>query len=408
MTLTATKSGELQAIPAMLIRGGTSKGVYLLASDLPDDRTLWGPFLIALFGARDARQIDGLGGAMPTTSKCCIVGPSRDPDADVDYTFAQVGIGEERVYWDFNCGNLTPGVATFALLRGLVPAKAGTTRVRIRQTNTRMRFTVEVPTGDDGSLLMDGQLEIAGVSGSGAPVLTDFSATVGASLGGELFPTGRRTDVLKVPGVGDLTCSIVDLATMCVFFRAEEAGLTGYEMPEKGPQVVDTFVAVRKAAQQLLGVDPEKTTPWPISVAAPRAYQTYGGAPLAADAYDVAVRFVGIQPMRDTMHEAYPGTASCCTGVAAVTEGTVVHELYARRRHDDPAAVAIGHPSGVMHVEARVRDEGGRCVVERATFGRTVRPIMHGEAYVRRSDLDRIVTSLGPGTPTRNGVPAGV
>lgn len=407
MTLTATASGELLSIPAMVIRGGTSKGIYLLASDLPEDRTMWGPFLIALFGASDARQIDGLGGAMPTTSKCCIVGPSRRPDADVDYTFAQIGIGEEKVYWDFNCGNLTPGVATFAILRGLVPAVPGTTRVRIHQTNTRMLLAVEVPTSADGSPLMDGSLEIAGVTGSGAPVLTDFSATVGASLGGALFPTGNRRDVLKVAGIGELTCSIVDLANMCVFFRAEEAGLSGLEMPEQGPQVVGTFVAVREAAQQLLGVDPEKTTPWPVSVTSPRTYTTYSGCLLTADACDFAVRFAGIQPMRDTLHEAYPGTASCCTGVAAVAEGTVVHHLYAARQRDDDTVV-IGHPSGAMLVEARVRDEDGRCEVERATFGRTVRPIMQGEAYVRRSDLARLASALGPETPTRHGVPAGV
>lgn len=202
MTVPATSSGELLSIPTMLIRGGTSRGVYLLESDLPSDRTLWGPFLIALFGARDARQLDGLGGAMPTTSKCCIVGPSTHPEADVDYTFAQVGIGEPKVYWDFNCGNLTPGVGTFAVLKGLVPARPGTTRVRINQTNTGMLLGVDVPTGDDGSPLMDGPLEIAGVSGTGAPVLTDFSATVGASMAAASSRPGAAPTRWRFPASG--------------------------------------------------------------------------------------------------------------------------------------------------------------------------------------------------------------
>ncbi|MER7545140.1 PrpF domain-containing protein [Actinomadura sp.] len=404
VTLSATSSGELQSVPAMLIRGGTSRGVYLLESDLPADRALWGPFLIALFGARDVRQLDGLGGAMPTTSKCCIVGPGSSPGADVDYTFAQVGIGEPKVYWDFNCGNLTPGVGTYAVLKGLVPARPGTTRVRINQTNTRMLLNVDVPTADDGSLLMDGDLEVAGVSGTAAPVRTDFSATVGASLGGGLFPTGNRSDVLDVPGVGAVTCSIVDLANMCVFFPAEQAGLTGYETFDQGPDVVGAFIAVRQSAQRLLGVDPRKTTPWPVAVAPPASYTTVSGGKLAAGAYDFAVRFAGIQPMRDTMHEAYPGTASCCTAVAAVARGTVVHDLYAARPHED-GTVLIGHPSGTMRVEAKVREDAGECVVEHAAFARTVRPIMSGEAYVRRSDLAALAEEIAPEDLTRSGPP---
>ncbi len=404
MSTAATSTGELMSIPAMVIRGGTSKGVYLLESDLPADRSLWGPYLLALFGSRDATQVDGLGGSRPTTSKCCIVGPSSVAEADVDYTFAQVGIGEQKVYWDFNCGNLTPAVGVFALLAGLVPAQPGTTRVRVYQTNTRMHLGIDVPTDAQGALVMDGPLAIAGVSGTAAPVPTDFSAAVGASLGGDLFPTGNRRDVLTLPGIGDVTCSIVDIANMCVFFRADEAKLTGYEMPERGPEVVATFVAVRKAAQRLLGVDPSKTTPWPVAVAAPADYTTLSGQALPAGAYDFAVRFAGIQPMLDTMHEAYPGTASACTGVAAVADGTVVHEIYAAGTPTD-GVVAIGHPSGVMPVEARVHEAGGRCVVDRVTVARTVRPIMKGEAYVRRSDIEAISAALATGEPTRSGVP---
>jgi len=399
--------GEMLTIPAMLIRGGTSKGVFLRARDLPADTALWGPYLIDMFGARDVRQIDGIGGAAPTTSKCCIVDTSSRSDADVDYTFAQIGIGEEKVYWDFNCGNLTPSVGTFAILVGLVKPQPQMTTVRIYQTNTRMLISVDVPTASDGSPLVGGDYRIAGVSGTGAAIMTDFSLAAGASLGGALFPSGNRTDVLGIPGIGDLRCTIVDLANMCVYFRAEDTGMTGLEMPERGPDLVSTFVAIRQAAQDLLGVDHAKTTPWPVAVSAPRPFELYGsGRTLEAVEYDFAVRFAGIQPMRDTMHEAFPGTASCCTAVAAVTPGTVVNELYAARPHTDDL-VRLAHPSGVSVVHAATFDDAAsQCVVDHALIGRTVRPIMRGEVLIRRDEIDRLCREIGVEEHTRSAVPA--
>ncbi|NJP46827.1 PrpF domain-containing protein [Actinacidiphila epipremni] len=402
-TVRGLMAAEMTAVPAMVIRGGTSKGVYLRGRDLPADRSLWGPYLIDMFGARDTRQIDGIGGAMPTTSKCCIVEESARPDADVDYTFAQVGIGEERVYWDFNCGNLTPAVGTYAILAGLVPAVPGRTSVRVYQTNTRMLLTVDVPTGPDGSPLVAGDFSMAGVTGPGAPVTTDFSRAIGASLGGGLFPTGRRTDVITVPGVGEVTCSILDLANMCVFFRAEDVGLTGLEMPAQGPLgVAERFHAVRRAAQDLLGVDHATTTPWPVGFTAARDFTLYGGGDLAAADYDVAVRFAGIQPMRDTLHEAFPGTASCCTAVAAVAEGTVVHDLYPRRKE---GSVLLAHPSGVSVVEAAAHEEGGRCVVDAVRIARTARPIMRGEVFVRKAEVERLCSVIPAEDRIRSAVP---
>ncbi|HET8588259.1 MAG TPA: PrpF domain-containing protein [Nakamurella sp.] len=412
MTDRTMLDGEMLSVPAMIIRGGTSKGVFLRGRDLPDDTSLWGPYLIDMFGARDVRQIDGIGGAVPTTSKCCIVESSTRDDTDVDYTFAQVGIGEERVYWDFNCGNLTPAVGTFAILAGLVEPRPGMTTVRIYQTNTKIPIDVTVPTTGDGSPLVAGDYRIAGVSNTGAAVMTDFSRATGASLGRGLFPTGRRTDRLTIPGLGEVRCTIVDLANMCVFFRAEDTGMTGTEMPERGPELVGTFTAIRRAAQDLLGVDPSKTTPWPVAVGAPRPFSLYGsGRTLGAEECDFTVRFAGIQPMRDTMHEAFPGTASACTAVAAVTAGTVVNTVYAALPHTDDT-VRLAHPSGVSVVHAAVSDGAAdgddvldRCTVDHVRMGRTVRPIMRGEVLVRRDEVERLCDALRTADPTRSGVP---
>lgn len=404
MNFTVNTGAEMFAVPAWIIRGGTSKGVYLLESDLPEDRSLWGPYLIEMFGSRDARQIDGIGGAMPTSSKCCIVGPSARDDADVDYTFAQVGIGEEVVYWDFNCGNLTPSVGTYAILAGLVEPRPALTSVRIYQTNTRLLLTVDVPTSGDGAPLVDGDFEIAGVSGTGPAVTTDFSLAVGASLGGGLFPSENRKDSIVVPGIGVLECSIVDLGNMCVFFRAEDAGLTGLEMPAQGPEVVDTFIAVRRAAQAFLGIDPIKTTPWPVAIGHAQPFAVLGGEELQASDFDFTVRFAGIQPMRDTLHESYPGTASSCTAVAAVTPGTVVNELYTAGSSAD-GVVTFAHPSGPISLEAAVHEEGAQIVVDRVVYTRTVRPIMSGRLLLRRSGIESLLDRMPVDAPTRSNVP---
>jgi len=395
---------EMLMIPATILRGGTSKGVYLLEDDLPDDRSLWGPYLLELFGSQSVRQIGGLGGGDSTTSKCCIIGRASDPEIDVNYTFAQVGIGEERVYWDMNCGNLSSSVGTFAVMAGLVPAEAPVTTVRAYQTNTRRMLRIEVPVGDRG-LLVDGPLAIGGVPGTGAPVQVDFSGTVGASLDRGLFPTGHRVDTLHVDGVGELECSIVDLANMCIFFRAEDVGATGYEGVVDGPRLHPTYEAIRIAAQRALGLPIDSSTPWPVSVAAPRDYQATKGDIISVDDYDVAVRFIAIPSMLDTMHQAFPGTAASCVSVAASASGTVVNAVYEKSGRDRDGEVAIGHPSGVMRIGTQISEQDGMLSVERVTTARTVRPIMRGEAYLRASEVLRLTAALPADSPTRSGVP---
>lgn len=211
-------------IPCLLMRGGTSKGAYFLAGDLPADPVLRDRVLLAVMGSPDARQIDGLGGGDSLTSKVAIIKPSTRADADVDYLFAQVLVDEPRVDYGQNCGNILAAVGPFAIERGLVAASGDVTPVRIFMENTGQIAIAQVPT-PDGSVSYSGQARIDGVPGYGAPLVVEFEDIAGSSCGA-LLPTGKVVDVFD--GV-EVTC--VDNGMPVVLIRAEDLGLSGYEPP---------------------------------------------------------------------------------------------------------------------------------------------------------------------------------
>ncbi len=368
------------AIPFVLMRGGTSKAVFLRERDLPADRAARDRVVLALFGSPDPRQVDGLGGADLLTSKCAIVGPPSRPDADLDYTFAQVSISEPHVSYDINCGNISAAVGTYALEEGLVPAEGTVARVRVHNTNTRSVFVVDVPLAD-GEPAVEGELAVDGVPGTGARILLDSAATAGGATG-TLLPTGSASDRLDVPGVGELEASILDIGNLSVHVRAEALGLRGTEGPaELGPDVLAAFDALKDAAARLLGLPEGGLVPVPIAVAAPAGYTAYAGDPgPAADVSHVA-RVVGGRP--PAAHKAYPGTCGVCTAVAALVPGTTVAAVAAPPADGEP--LAIGHPSGVLPIWARVATADGRVVVEQAAYARTARRLAAGTAYVRRA-----------------------
>ena len=187
-------------IRCMVMRAGTSKGVYLLENDLPQDPAEREQVILKIFGSPDPRQIDGLGGADPLTSKVAIIGPPSVEGADVDYTFGQVEIHEAKVHFNGNCGNISAGVGPFAILMGLVKAREPVTTVRVYNTNSRKILVEEVPM-EDGEPAVYGDFAIPGVPGAGAEIRIDFSQTVG-SVTGKLLPTGNPVDEVEVPGYG--------------------------------------------------------------------------------------------------------------------------------------------------------------------------------------------------------------
>ncbi|HEV7801677.1 MAG TPA: PrpF domain-containing protein, partial [Burkholderiales bacterium] len=244
-------------IPAVFMRGGTSNAIVFNAKDLPRDRALWDEIFIAAIGSPDpyGRQLDGMGGGISSLSKVCIVGPSTRPDADIDYTFAQVAVKEAKVDYSGNCGNMSSAMGPFAVDEGLINASGKDALVRVHNTNTKKiiwsRFTF-----DDGVSAVDGDLAIPGVSGTGSPVRLEFREPGGATTG-KLLPTGRVADVLDVPGHGKFNVSMVDAANACCFVRADELGITGIEMPEAldtNAELLARLQAIRIAASVAMGI----------------------------------------------------------------------------------------------------------------------------------------------------------
>jgi methylitaconate Delta-isomerase len=366
------------ALPFVLMRGGTSKAVFLRAADLPDHQAQRDRLILSLFGSPDARQIDGLGGADLLTSKLAVIGPPSRPDADLDYTFGQVSITQAAVDYDINCGNISAAVGAYAVDEGLVDVAEPTTAVRIHNTNTRKVFVAEVPVVG-GHAAVAGDLRIDGVPGTGAPILLDYAETAGGATG-SLLPTGTASDVLDVPGIGPVPATIVDLGNLSVFLPAAALGMTGLEGPaEITAEQLAAVDAAKGAAAQLLGMPTDALVPVPVVVSGPATYPAFGtGEVVHATDLDLVARVIGGRP--PVLHRAYPGTVAACTAVAAAIPGTTVADLVGR-----PAEVelVIGHTSGMMPVRARVRDAGGVWQVEEAAYLRTARRLAEGRAFVR-------------------------
>lgn len=368
--------GEQQAIRCVIMRGGTSRALFLRANDLPADPAVRDAVILALFGSPDPRQIDGLGGADILTSKVAIIGAPSRPDAEVDYTFGQVSITEPVVDYDINCGNISAAVGVFAIEEGFVRAAEPLTSVRVHNTNTRKVFVAHVPVRA-GAPLVEGDCVVDGVPGSGAEILLDYAGTSGAATGA-LLPTGRERDRLDVAHLQrTVDASIVDLANLCVFVAAPDVGMTGTEGPaEFSAGQLEAMMAVKEAAADRLGLSRDGLVPLPVAVAPPAHYRTYAGGEVQSAESDLLARLAGGRP--PMLHKAFPGTAGAALAVAVRIPGTVPASV-ARPGADD--RVVIGHPSGLLVTRARVA--GPPWVVEQAGYSRTARRLMEGYAMVR-------------------------
>lgn len=373
--------GEQQAIRCVIMRGGTSRALFLRANDLPRDPAARDAVILALFGSPDPRQIDGLGGADILTSKVAIIGPPARPDADVDYTFGQVSIREPVVDYDINCGNISAAVGVFAIEEGFVRAAEPLTPVRVHNTNTGKIFVAYVPVRG-GAPAVEGNCVVDGVPGSGAEIVLDYAGTAGAATG-HLLPTGRERDQLYVAHLDRMVdVSIVDLANLCVFIAARDVGMTGTEGPaEFSAGQLEAMMAVKAAAADRLGLPRAGLVPLPVAVAPPAAYRTYAGGEVRAEEPHLLARLAGGRP--PMLHKAFPGTAAAAIAVAVRIAGTVPAAV---TRAGPDERIVIGHPSGLLTARARVAG-GPPWVVERAGYSRTARRLMEGYALVRAAAL---------------------
>jgi 4-oxalomesaconate tautomerase len=351
-------------IPCVVMRGGTSKGLYFRPDDLPTDPDMRNRVLLAAMGSPDERQIDGMGGAHPLTSKVAIVGPSTHDDADVDYLFLQVVVDRAEVSDAQNCGNILAGVGPFAIEQGMVPASDGETEVRIHMVNSGSISVAHVRT-PGGRVTYGGDARIDGVPGTAAPVVLDFEGIAGSSCGA-LLPTGNPVD--EVDGIA-LTC--IDNGMPVVVMRATDFGLTGYESPEQLEADNDLKQRIETIRLELgermnLGDVSGKTVP-KMCLAAPAGN---GGA--------IATRM--FIPHR--VHESVGVLAAASVAAACLVPGTTAQRVTGVEPTAGAHRMNIEHPTGFLTVEIEVRQTNGAMTVERSALLRTARKLMQGNVFI--------------------------
>ncbi|GAA4335922.1 2-methylaconitate cis-trans isomerase PrpF family protein [Pigmentiphaga soli] len=375
-------------VPFVLMRGGTSKGIFLREEHVPADRDRLTAFTLDLMGSPDKRQIDGLGGADKLTSKLAVIGKPRIPGTDLTYLFGQVGILAAEVDYKPNCGNLTSGVAMYALQEGIVPSSEGWNRVRIHNLNTDKIINADILVRD-GEPVVEGELAIGGVPGTGSPIGLDFSAAAGA-ITGKLLPLGGVTSTLQVDGYPDIEVSVVDCANLVIFCRAADLGMRGTELPaeiDANPALVAHIDAIRGTVARRVGMGEywasRKAPALPMlwTVQRPTSYTAQNGAPIDAAAIDLVCRSYAT----GTTHQAVPVTATSCAGVAASLPGSIPNQLLGRGNRGN-GLIEIGHPSGVIKVEGAVEAGAGGepFAVRTAKIFRTARRLADGTAYLHR------------------------
>jgi probable AcnD-accessory protein PrpF len=378
-------------IPAVYMRGGTSKGVFFLAEDLPSDPQARDRILMRVIGSPDryGKHTDGMGGATSSTSKVVILSKSGHPDCDVDYLFGQVAIDQPLVDWSGNCGNLSAAVGPFAISMGLVGAPPdGTATVRIWQANIKKKIVSHVPmTGGEVQELGDFQLD--GVAFPAAEVELEFldpaadEGEAGAHAGGRgTFPTGNHIDVLDVPGVGKIEATLINAGNPTIFVDAARLGLKGTEL--QGDINGDKALLARVESVRALGTvamgdaaTPEEATarrphtPKLAFVGSPAGYTASDGRTVEAGSIDLLARIFSM----GVLHHAMTGTGAVAIAAAAAIPGTVVHRV---APVGADGRVRFGHPSGTLKVGAEVQREGNHWKVRKVLMSRSARRLMEG------------------------------
>ena len=371
------------SIPCTIMRGGTSKALFFLDSDLSVDPQERMNLILQAFGSPDLRQVDGMGGADPLTSKTAIIRASNRPGVDVEYTFGQVSITEPFVDMAGNCGNISSAVGPFAIDKGFVLAIDPVTTVRIFNTNTKKMIVAEVPV-QDGRVVTQGTYKINGVPGTGAEIKMHF-VDPGGAITGKLLPTGNVVDKIKMESGETVEVSIVDAGNLAGFVSAKQIGLRGDELPaeiESRADMLATLEEIRAKISERLGMCANwrevfqryRTNPKIAFVSAPAAFKTLQGDEVPADSFDVLARVMAM----GRMHKAFAITAAIPTAAASKIPGSVVHALC----RPSASMVRIGHPSGIISAGITTSGEKENFRLTEVVVGRTARKLMDGIVFL--------------------------
>ncbi|MEV6346287.1 4-oxalomesaconate tautomerase [Actinoplanes sp. NPDC051851] len=345
-------------VPVLVMRGGTSKGAYFRKEDLPADEAERDRLLLAIMGSPDPRQIDGIGGGHPLTSKVAVISRSADGDADVDYLFLQVQVDKPRVSAEQPCGNILAGVGPFAIERGLVAVAGETTAVRVRMVNTGALAVVTVPT-PGGRVSYTGATAISGVPGTAARIEVEFRDTAG-SVAPSLLPTGRVLDDLD-----GVPATLIDNGMPVVLMAAHDLGVTGYETPaqlEADGRLRRRVEELRLIAGKMMGLGDvtDTTVPKMCLVAAPA-----NGGTLSTRMF-----------IPHRVHASIGVLAAVSVGTAAALPGSVAFV-------DDNPEISIEHPAGFYDVVVDVATAGDEITVGRSAIVSTARLLLSGQVYPR-------------------------
>ena len=377
MTGTNTPT-SLGHVDATMIRGGTSRALFLRDSALPAEDRLRDALVLELMGSPDPLQLNGVGGGKSHLSKVMIVEPGDRPDADVDYTFGQVSVTEASVDWSRNNGNVTSAVGPFALMQGIASPTEPATDLTLYNTNTGTYVDQRIPV-EDGEPAIYGDYSIHGVPGTGAKVETTFREPGGA-VTGSLLPMGEPITTFEVDG-RTIEASVVDSATLGVTFRAADLGLAGTELPDDlaaDDDLLATIETVRDRIRADLGLEhAQRSNPSAAVVSGPQSYDCSVERRVSADETDVTARFFSLQP-----HHAISLTGGMSLATATRIPGTIPNELV---RSTEGPDVTIGHPKGTITLGTDV-SPGNPPHVEGVTYGRTMCPVFDGRVYYRYRD----------------------
>ena len=366
--------------PCTIMRGGTSKGIFLMEKDLPRDAALRDRIILAILGSPDLRQIDGLGGADSLTSKLALIAPAAEPDRDINYTFGAVGIEKAFVDYSANCGNISSAVGPFAVDKGLVKAVEPFTVVRIYNTNTKKMIHAKVPV-KKGKFSPDGDYAIAGCPGTGARIELSFMDPGGATTG-RLLPTGHAVDEVMLESGERYAATIVDAGNPTAFIRADDLKLRGDELPAEFDKDMATrtkLEAIRKKVGELMGIPVSQSIPKISFIAAARDFRTATGKMIGKGSVSLLARLMAM----GKMHKTFAITAGIPAVIAAVIPDSVVNRVVSG---DSPLSAAteivIGHPSGTMDLKVDAQFGKDGLFIVSCTVGRTARRIMDGRVYV--------------------------